>query len=382
MTTEATQQGARQVGDAPVTEKAFPEKDPKGIDSGQKTDDDMAVMMNPRAAALAAIEAAIDGRRESEIEESQREYYELVGEDAEQLRQEGLQSRSPAEGQNVDPLAEYIVIGDNGAPMFKTKVDGEERLVPLDAARTQLQKHVAADIRLQQAATANKTLEAREAQIRQQEAALVARTQQAATASPSNSQDVSDQGFENDAREVVSSLFTGSEDEAVNKLTKLLNRSRQANSPRVSQEDLVKLAADAARRARIDAEAEIAEANRITDINEGFKDFKKDFREIAEDPNLFRYADSLTDVIEAEHPEWSPSKIMAEAGRKTNEWLQSLKGGATEQVIQPTGREKIKQQLKPLPRAASAQAHSDKQESAIETPHSVIEEVRRLRGQG
>ena len=35
--------------------------------------------------------------------------------------------------------------------MFRTLVDGKEQFIPLDRARAQLQKHLAADIRLQQA---------------------------------------------------------------------------------------------------------------------------------------------------------------------------------------------------------------------------------------
>lgn len=47
-----------------------------------------------------------------------------------------------------DPLADYIVRPEGRPPQFRTVVDGKVVLIPLDKARAQLQKHVAADVRL------------------------------------------------------------------------------------------------------------------------------------------------------------------------------------------------------------------------------------------
>lgn len=394
MTNEATPQGAPQ-GAEPKTEKPFP--DPplgEGVDSGQKNSDDTPKMVSPRDAVLMDMDSRIDEERQREITAFQTDLAEATGMEppaepgvasVDKMHPEDDDKNSQLpDGLKNDPLADYIVM-DGDKAMFRTKVYGEERLIPLDTARTQLQKHVAAEIGLQQVARERKELEEREEQIRKNEAALAQRVSQAPASPPSESQtpDVSDQDLENEAREVISSMFTGTEDEAVKHLTNLLRTTRQPTGPQVDPEEIANQAVAAAKQTLADKQAEEDAARKLADINAGFEQFGKDYPDILGDENLFRYADSLTDSIETEHPDWNPSQVMAEAGKKTREWVESLKGDtASELDPQPdNGRQVRKKNLRPMPQARSAAHEVGEPEETPDTPQSVMDEVRRSRGQ-
>jgi hypothetical protein len=384
--TEATQQGA------PVKQKAFPH--PETLDNSPENSDDR---VNPRDAIMEAMDARIDEQRKAEMAELELPPSEESPFDEAQLRKEaqeeqeglelepGLQTQErmhepepeekalPKELQD-DPLAEYIVMDKNKA-MFRTKVDGEDRLIPLETARATLQKHVAADIRLQQAAKERKELEAREEAIRQNEAALQAKL----SSPPSVEADVSDQDLQLEARAVVNTLFTGSEDEAVESLTSLLAKTRQAKGPQVDSNELVNQAVARAKAELLAEREREALAAKQKDINSGFEKFSEDYPEIVGDVNLFRYADGMTDTIVAEHPDWAPSQVMAEAGVRTRAWIASLKGEPPAEAA-PNDRHNRKRNLTPMPQSRSAVQERQAPEP-VETPQSILEQMRGARGQ-
>lgn len=384
--TEATQSGA------PVKQKAFP--NPETLDNGTENSDDRGVAVNPRDAIMESMDARLEEQRQEEMNELVLPPSEESPFDEAQLRDEGLepglQSQEsinepanegnddlPADLQN-DPLAEYIVM-DGDAAMFRTKVDGQDRLIPLETAKATLQKHVAADVRLQQAAAERKELEAREEVIRQNEASLNARLN---SPPPVVTTDVSDQDLKNEAQAVVKTLFTGSEDEAVESLTSLLTNTRQAPGPQVDTSEVVNQAVAQAKAELIADREREALVVKQKDINTGFEDFSNDYPEIVGDINLFRYADGMTDTIEAEHPDWAPSQIMAEAGVRTRAWIADLKGeAAPAPTPAPTNdRHNRKRNLKPMPTARSA-VQQREQEAPPETPASILAGMRGARGQ-
>lgn len=391
-------QATQQQGAEPKKQKAFPDPElGEGVDIGSENGDDEPNMVSPRDAVLADMDSRIDEERRREIHAEQVELAEATGAPIPEYTEDGAQNVQPMHEQDGnpnselpkslqnDPLADYIVM-DGDKAMFKTKVDGQDRLVPLETARAQLQKHVAAEVRLQQAAEANKALDQREEQIRQNEAALAQKLKEAQNTSPPSQDlqdpDVSDQDLEDEAHQVVSSLFTGSEDEAVKHLTDLLKKTSQAKkSPQVDTQQIAEQAVAAARQQLEDERAEKEKAKEIIDINAGFEEFREKYADIVADSNLFRYADGLTDEIEVEHPNWTPSQVMAEAGERTRKWVETLKGDASQQSSQPNDRQVRKQQLKPMPQVRSAQKPSGQPKEAPETPQSVMEDVRRARGQ-
>lgn len=388
--TTATQPGASQKEKAAL--------DSETLDNGAENSDDRGVPVNPRNAIMDAMDARIDEQRLAEMgeltlpesEESPFDEAQLRGE--EELEpglqtQEAMHQPAPEQKDELpaalqdDPLADYIVM-DGKAAMFRTKVDGQDRLIPLETARATLQKHVAADIRLQQAAKERKDLEAREEAIRQNEAALNARINSKSNSPPSVDSDVSDQDLRKEAQAVVNTLFTGSEDEAVEGLTAFLGKSRQARGPQVDQTEVINQAVARAKAELLADREREALVVKQKDLNTGFEKFSNDYPEIVGDVNLFRYADGMTDTIEAEHPEWAPSQIMAEAGVRTRAWIESLKGPApAAKDPAPNDRHNRKRNLTPMPKARSA-VQQRQQEAPPETPASIIAEMRGARGQG
>ena len=385
MPIEATQPGA------PVKQKAFP--NPETLDKDLENSDDRGVAVNPRDAIKESMDARIEEARAEEMAEMELPPSEESPFDEAQLREEpepGLQTQEPMQEEPADevkeelpqslqndPLAEYIVMDGEDA-MFRTKVDGEDRLIPLETAKATLQKHVAADVRLQQVAKERKALEAREEAVRQNEATLLARSD---TSPPPVDSDVSDQDLQLEAQAVVKTLFTGTEDEAVESLTALLGHTRQAQGPQVNSEEVITQAVARAKTELLAEREREALVAKQKDINTGFESFSKDYPEIVGDVNLFRYADGMTDTIAEEHPDWAPSQVMAEAGVRTRAWITDLTGAAAPPAeATPNDRHNRKRNLKPMPTARSA-VQERQQEEPPETPASILASMRGARGQ-
>lgn len=286
-------------------------------------------------------------------------------------------------------LNDYIVV-QNGKPMMKLKVDGKEQLVPLDTARVQLQKHTAADQRLARAADAQRQQEAREialrerdTQLREREAKVVAaeskRGSQPATAAPA-APAVDDHALDTEAREIVDSLLVQPADVAAKTLAKTLRSLRQAPAtaqPAVDTDEVAKKAAAAA-------------AHQIryeTAMASGFHEFRKQYGDIASDETLMQLADNRTTGIAKEHPDWTPSQVMLEAGKLTREWMKSH-GMATPAAETPTppptpavNRETAKRNLRPMPVARTATPAAAPTEPERDDPRSALAEIRKSRGQ-
>jgi hypothetical protein len=264
-----------------------------------------------------------------------------------------------------DPLGDYVVRVE-GKPMFKTLVDGKERLIPLNDARAQLQKHLAADIRLQTAAERQRQLDAREAAIRQTEATLATRSQPPAPAA------VDDRAL---ASGLVRSLVSEPEDKAVEKMAQVFKSLRQAPAP-VDANAIAKAAAAEVRR-------EIAESENQKALQSGLSTFTKSYPDIAADSDLFNLADRKTETIASEYPEWSPEQVMLEAGKQVREWLTGL--GAPAKVAPPAGqqtsnRQQRKQNLVPMPQPRSVRPVAAADEPG-QTPQEAMAEIRKSRGQ-
>lgn len=337
--------------------------------------------VDPRAAAL-AVQMAKEAR--GEPVDTDRGHRNLAAAGGEETPPEGTtfvepivddaaaQAREAVRISNKgeDPLGDYVVRVD-GKPMFRTIVDGKESLIPLDRARAQLQKHLAADIRLQHAAERQKQLDAREQSIRNVEATLKTRTQPSATA-PAD-----DAAIDAQAVELVRSLVSEPEDKAAVKLAKTLKAIRQAPAP--DSETIVAQAADRAVRT-------IAERDNQRALNTGLQQFTKDYPDIAGDPDLFNLADRKTNAIAEEHPEWSPGEVMLEAGKQTREWLKSLSApvkapGAAPKGEQPNNRQQRKQNLVPMPQSHTARPAATEEAPREQSPQDVMAEIRKSRGQ-
>jgi len=266
-----------------------------------------------------------------------------------------------------DPLGEYVVRKD-GKPMMKLMVYGQEKLVPLEVARAELQKIGAGDERLRQAAARQKELDARAEQLRRTEAELASR----ASRPTANAAPVDD---DKEAIEIVRSLVTDTEDKAAARLAKTLKAIRQAPQPQVDVDAIAKRAAEV-------AEQKFAERETNRALQVGFETFTRDYRDIASDPELFAIADGKTDGIAAEHPEWSPGEVMLEAGRQTHAWMQRLGMKTSAPPVPPiSNRQQRKEGLRPMPTPRTARTAVAPETDGRQSPSDVMAEIRKSRGQ-
>lgn len=264
--------------------------------------------------------------------------------------------------QGRDPLADYVV-QQGGKPMFKTIVNGQVRLIPLDKARIQLQKHLAADIRWEQLSVQERELKARAQQISATEATL--RTRQT-EATP-----IDESALEAESVELVRSLVSEPEAVAAKKLSKVLTKIR-ASAPQVDVTALGRQAASIARQ-------EIAAEGEVKALGNGLQEFTKAYPDIAADSDLFAVADRKTTAIAEEHPEWTPGQVMLEAGKQTREWFGRTAPAAAGDLS--NRRQQLKQGLKPMPQQRSARPAGNADANADSSPQDAVAEIRKSRGQ-
>ena len=272
-----------------------------------------------------------------------------------------------------DPLKNFIIIED-GVALFKTKINGEEKLLPLDRVQQQVQKHEAADIRLQLASRTLKESQAQAERTRQEIAAL---HQTAKKESPPDHTADASKGIEEDAKKLVSVLFSGTPDEATAIMTEVLGKNRQApRTPAITSEELVRQSAAVVRQ-------ELSAEDHQKDLKRGYQEFQGKYPAILADARLYNYTDNLTDQIAEDHPDWTPSQVLLDAGRQTEEWINSLRGVSPKPPVTPITsiRQTNKQKLRPLPTARVERVRMDTQDEP-QTPAQVIEEIRKARGQG
>lgn len=349
------------------------------VDQRSEDDETFFQQGDPRAIALAA-EMGRESRGERISADRVHGRSAAAGEEADPITQdEGADPatqevqvaarRVQADEQGTDPLEEFVVRETGKPPMFKTVVDGKVHLVPLDKARAQLQKHLAADIRLQNATERQGQLDAREANIRSTEAQL---RQRAATPVV---QPMDDAALERESTELVRSLVSQPENVAAKRMAETLKKVR-ASAPQIDVSAVARQAASQVRQ-------EIAVEDNNKALSSGFTDFTTNYPDIAADPNLYALTDSKTVAIAAEHPEWSPGKVMDEAGRQTREWLAAVSGKPATKAPngqQPNNRQIVKQTLKPMPQSRTARPAPVTEEQG-NSPSDALADIRKSRGQ-
>lgn len=274
-----------------------------------------------------------------------------------------------------DPLVEYIVM-ENDKPMFAMKVNGENMLIPLADARRQLQIGTAAEIRMTNAAVRERQINERERQLTVAERALQQRAAAPAQIQPQvpAPADLSEAELRKDALGVMNTVFSGTVEEAADELTKVLMRTRTPAAqptPVIDTQAIIKQASFAAIGA-VDAR------DQKKDLVKGYNSFQSEYPKIMADANLYRMADSMTDVIATEHPEWSKSEVMLEAGKRTSEWVENLKGPAptviTDDVVVPPEDETISEHTQPPP----TQTRQDRKSELVRMPQASVAAVNSL----
>lgn len=332
---------------------------------------------NPRNALVNEFQDRLDRERMSEAgaepiedtEDDEDEPQHVVH----SVKKKTVIADGPGTVAEAGSLKDFIVM-DGETPLFRTKVNGVEKLLPLDRVQQQVQKHEAADIRLQQASQADKQIKVREEEVRRKEAAL---TERATQGSPPTLDATDQAAIAKDAARLSEVLLSGTKDEIVSTLTDVLSKNRQApRAPVIDQKQLVSEVKTAVKQ-------ELSEEDKAEDMRTGYAKFKELHPEILADANLFAYTDKISEKIAAEHPEWMPSQVLLESGKQTTEWVQSLKGvkpAVNKSVPDMNDRREAKRKLRPMPEARTARVDNDANEQQ-ERPSDVIAEIRKARGQ-
>lgn len=380
---------------------------------------EVVVHENPRQAAIDAMTARMEQSRQTELDEAiaadpglaahQAELDNAIEVENAEARERGelpaldpdgahtRQAMHPADDKapaSKDPLSEFVVM-QKGVPMFQVKVNGQTQLIPLDQAKRQIQIGVAAETRMKQASiyetNTTRALDARERALTVKEQALLQRTQ-AQPAVPAQA-DLSEADLLDEAREIFSTAFSGTEEDAARKLARVLTKIRSPGVSPAAPIDEAALISKATRAAVNVLKAEGQEKDVLT----GYERFQKDYPDIMADPQLYKMADDMTDEIEKENPQWLISQVMDEAGKRTRAWVENITGKAyvmpepamatktPVNLLHPTqvNRQERKQGLVKIPAVAAGAVHQtpvDEPEHE-QTPSEALAQLKAARGQ-
>lgn len=273
-----------------------------------------------------------------------------------------------------DTLADLIEVKD-GKQGMTLEVNGRKEWYPLENIRSAAMRSTAADERFNQAAQLRKDA----ANDLNAAKALKANAGTAATRTPDVA--VDDATLDQVSLDLAQSLLNDSPEVIAGKLKTVLKTTTQARAPAVDAEAVADMAAKK-------VTTQLSEQDRQADLVSGLKEFEKQFPEMKAGTPLYAVADNMSDSVAAEHPEWTPSQVMLEAGRRAQAWAQGLSGtptSATTRETPPAGktvsnRETRKGTLVPMPKARSG---TPTQSETLEesSPAAFMASLRKARGQ-
>lgn len=265
-----------------------------------------------------------------------------------------------ASAPGAPPLPVYL---KDGEYYTKLKVDGQEREVPYSRVQATMQKHEAADRRLQHASELLRRAEEREREAQERASRL------AETASRSPQGTVDDEDLDKQAHSIINKLLEGEADSAANDLASILKGRR---APQI---DTAEVETRAAKRAL----SAIEQAEWARDADSGRQRFVAEYPEIINDPDLAHIANQKTIDIMKEKPYLKPSEVLKAAGEYV---MGRFFAQQRREQVTPNNqeREERKSKLKPIPRAANAR-QSPAPERQPQTRQDWLEEQRKRRGQ-
>ncbi|MCF1431343.1 MAG: hypothetical protein LPD71_00105 [Shewanella sp.] len=245
------------------------------------------------------------------------------------------------------------------------KVDGIEKQIPIDQARAIIQKNMAADKRLHEAAIKKQELENRERQLNEKE--------QYQRQNPPFKVDPVDPNVKDKLQSAIDAVYDGETDDAVEALAEVFSGRNQA-TPDVSA--ISNTVTDNVIKA-------LQQKSFEDEVAKGNQQFQKDFPDIAGDHYLYQVANERTHEMMIEHPDWSPTRIINEAGRITRDWVKQVSGNPSGNgSTATTSRREQKKQLQSLPRSAGSVAHQPQQKDDLPmTPKQIIDNMKLARHQ-
>lgn len=290
-------------------------------------------------------------------------------------RQDAGEEGKPGEAAaHDDPLQELGYYRKPDGKLYTTmKVNGQEREVPADQVKAYLQKDLAGDVKLQQAADRERQLTQREQQLRNMEQQL---RQQS-----SHPPEQGDEEIRQQAKTVLSKVWDGDDDAAAEALADFIRQ----NSARVDTDQILSEAERRAMSAVEQREAQRQQREWENSTREGINWLREHHPRVLDDDNLREFVDVRTArMVEArqngdpEFADMTPRQIIEKAAGEANEWLQ--KQTQTQAGDTPgNAREARKRNLKPMPRGMSKQPSQRVPEEPDTSPAAVIARMRQSR---
>ncbi|MGM0783895.1 MAG: hypothetical protein ACQEUM_07270 [Pseudomonadota bacterium] len=274
-----------------------------------------------------------------------------------------------------DPLKELGYYRKPDGKLYTTmKVNGQEREVPADQVKAYLQKDLAGDVKLQQAADRERQLTQREQQLRNMEQQL---RQQS-----SHPPEQGDEEIRQQAKTVLSKVWDGDDDAAAEALADFI----RSNSSRVDTDQILSEAERRAMSAVEQREAQRQQREWENSTREGLNWLRENHPRVLDDDNLREFVDVRTArMVEArqngdpEFADMTPRQIIEKAAGEANEWLQQQAQQRAGGDTPGNAREARKRNLKPMPRGMSKQPSQKAPEEPDTSPAAVIARMRESR---
>jgi len=274
-----------------------------------------------------------------------------------------------------DPLKELGYYRKPDGRLYTTmKVNGQEREVPADQVKAYLQKDLAGDYKLQQAADRERQLQQRERQLQDLEQKL----RQESSHPPAQG----DEEIRQQAKTVLSKVFDGDDDAAAEALADFI---RQNNTP-VDTDQILSEAERRAMSAVDQREAERQKREWQASQQDGLKWLREKHPRMLDDDNLRDFVDTRTARMlqarengDPEFVEMTPRKMIEKAAGEAQEWLEAQAKELTGKDTPGNDREARKRNLKPMPRGMSKQPSNKAPEEPDTSPAAVIARMRQQR---
>lgn len=276
-----------------------------------------------------------------------------------------------------DPLEELGYYRKSDGKLYTTmKINGEEREVAADQIKAYLQKDLAGDYKLQQAAERERRLQEVERQIRDREAQLQQSLSRQNRPPAKGAEEIRQQ-----AEAVLQKVWDGDDKAAADALVEFMQSSTSA----VDHDQLLTQAEHRVMTALEKREAEKKQREWAQSVEEGNKWLASTRPEVYQDDELFDLVQSKTArMVESQQrgdPDLAaltPRQIIEKAANDVQDWLDGRKGtprkGANDE-----GREQRKAALKPLPRGMAKQPTRQAKQEVDMSPAAVVERMRQSR---
>lgn len=276
-----------------------------------------------------------------------------------------------------DPLEELGYYRKADGKLYTTmKINGEEREVPADQVKAYLQKDLAGDFKLQQAAERERRLQEAEQKFRERE--------QQFQQSLSKQQPPTQLGAEESrqqAKAVLKRIWDGDDDAAAEALADFI----QQNSARMDPDQLLSEAENRAMSALDRREAEKQQKAWNESVEEGNRWLASEHSDIYADQRLFDLVNGETArLVEAQQngdpdlANLTPRQIIERAAQDVQGWMDGRKSDKPQETTKESRAER-KANLKPIPRSQSKRPTHQQPKEVDTSPAAVIARMREAR---